>query len=375
MGSPTSIGGLSIDRVGKLNKRVHRILLGGLDSRKKRMNPGLKVMRTAVTLRCIFSSPASGVICSISRRDCARGVLANHQTTFVGTSRCSRISKCSRPSRDRRSFFIVKRASASIDLTDKLTGTHSLGKRTNGIVTIVNSNSLDKNRTFRKLGMNTRLNAGFVIVIGSGRVSVTRGRNKLCHGLRRLHRARKRTPYGCFGTVKCSCLCIGSNGSIRRLVRTFHRIGSGGRPIIMRVGALGNGKCGLTRRRGRHFRCDIPFSLRANGLANRSKRNRSCTSLATNCLLRRVGGSPAIINVATNAPAMFNFAPRHHGRTKQRFVSVNVTRRRTITVTSTVTTKNKGPMFKICDAFVRHTCSRLSRSLYVGGGPTLVLIF
>lgn len=79
--------------------------------------------------------------------------------------------------------------------------------------------------------------------------------------------------------------------------------------------------------------------------------------------------------VASNAPTILKFAPSHHRRTNGRFISINVTRRRTITLTSNVTTGKKGPICKMCDAFVRQSCSRLSRSLYVGGGPTILLMF
>lgn len=252
--SPTSMGGLSFGRLGSLDGRVHTSLLRGLDRRNKRFKPGFKVIRTAVTLRCMFGSPRSGVIFSMSRRDCIRGVLAKQGSTFLCPTRCSGMSNCSRPRRDGRSFFIVNRASASIDLTDKLTGKHSLANNGRGVVTIVNSKSLDNNRTFRKLSCITRLNAGVVVVIGSGRVSVTRGRNNLCGGLGSLHSDGNRYRYGFFGTVKLSCVCIGSNGGIRTLIRTFSGIGSVRRPVMMRVGALGNGKCRHTRLSGRACR-------------------------------------------------------------------------------------------------------------------------
>lgn len=254
MGSPRSVGRFSIRRLERLTNRIHGTLLAGLDTRKKRIKPGLKVIRTAVTLRCMFGSPASGIMCSMSRRDCARGVLAKHGSTFLGPRSCSIISKCAGPQRDKRSFFAVNRASASIDLTYNLTGTESLGNKRRGVVTIVKSNSLDNKRTCRNLDGTKRVKAGLVVIIGSGRVSVTRGRNKLCRGLGRLHSARKQSSYGFFHSLKLSCLCIKRKGSVPSLITTFTGIGSASHPAIIRVRARGKGKCTPTRTSQRRFR-------------------------------------------------------------------------------------------------------------------------
>lgn len=251
MGKPRSIGGLDVSRLGTLTSRVHSTLLRHTDIRNNRFNPGFNVMRTAVTLRCMFSSPRSGFIFSISRRSCPRGVLANEGRTCVTRSRCSSMANCADPVRDRRSVFAINRASASIDLTYKLTENESMAGNGNGIVTLVNSNSVDNNRTLRNFGITNRVSSGLVVITGSGRVSVTRGRNKLCGGLGLLHSASNGTRYGLFGSVKLSCMCIGSNGGVRRLVGTFGSMGSVSRPIIIRVGALGNGNCGPTRASGR----------------------------------------------------------------------------------------------------------------------------
>lgn len=82
-----------------------------------------------------------------------------------------------------------------------------------------------------------------------------------------------------------------------------------------------------------------------------------------------------MITVATKAPSMVKFARSCQGHTNGRFISMNVTRRRTITVTDNVTEGKKAPVFKIFDPFLREACSRLSSSLYLGGGPTMVVIF
>lgn len=251
VGSPGSVGRLSIRRLDILTRRMEATLVEGLDRRNNRVNPGLNVIRAAVTLRCIFGSPVSGVIFSMSRRDCIRGVLAKEVTTFLSPTGCSSIAKCAGPSRDRRSFFAVKRASASISLTVKLTGKHSLANNGRGVVTMVNSNSLDKKRTLRKLGGTTVLNSGVVVVIGSGSRSVTRGRKKLCGKLGRLESAGKRDPSGVFGTVKLRCCCLKSKRSISTLVGLFASIGSVSHTMMLRVRAVGNGKLGCTRRGGR----------------------------------------------------------------------------------------------------------------------------
>lgn len=190
VGSPTSLGGLSLGRLRIITSRAERTILGHIDGRNNRIKPGLKFIRTAITLRCIFSTPGSGLIFSMDRRYCPRGILAKQTTKFLNSiSSVGTVSNCSSPTRyPRCSGFRIKRASASIDLTANLRGTHSIGNASRGVVTVVNSNSLSNNRTFRKLSRTSRLNANVVVIIGSGRVSVTRGRNKVCGGLHTLHR-------------------------------------------------------------------------------------------------------------------------------------------------------------------------------------------
>lgn len=251
VGSPRSIGGLSFTRLRILTTRVHRTLLGELSIRKNRFNPGVKFIRTAITLRCIFSSPGSGVIFSISRRYCPRGVLANEGSTCLSPTGCSSMAKCAGPLRDRRSVFGVNRASASMDLTYNLTGNESLYNNGRGVVTIVNSNSLDNNRTLRNLSFTNRRDDGVVVLIGSGSVSVTRGRNNVCGGLHVLHRDNNGYRYGLFHSVKLSCGFRTGKGSVRDLVGLFRSIGSVSRPIILRVMARGNGNCTPTIGGGR----------------------------------------------------------------------------------------------------------------------------
>lgn len=101
---------------------------------------------------------------------------------------------------------------------------------------------------------------------------------------------------------------------------------------------------------------------------------RSCSSIAYRCLLRGVGGSSSIITVASNAPAIVKFARSGEGRTNDRFISMNVTRRATITLTSNVTMGNNGPFCNMCDSFMREAFSRMSRSIYVGGDPVAVMV-
>lgn len=249
---PTSIGTLTPGRLTRLYHRVHTALLTCNRRRNNRVNSGLNVIRTAITLRHMFSSPHSHVIFSMSRRDCIRGVLANHTTTCLSPSHFDRIANFAGPNRDGRSRFILNRANASVSLTYNLTGAHSVrnpGDNVNGIVTIVNSNSLDSNITFRKLGGTTRRNNGLVVIFGSGRVSVTNSFNNVCNPLTHLHTSNNATRPGLFGTFNLSCQCIRTNGSISTLITTFRRIHSVSRPIIIRVRALGNTKCSNRRAR------------------------------------------------------------------------------------------------------------------------------
>lgn len=237
---------LSTRRLHSLYLRVHTALLSCNGRRNKRVNSGLNIIRLAITLRHIFSSPHSHFVFSISRRDCIRGVLANHTRTCLSRSHFSRIANFAGPLRDRRSSFILNRANASVSLTYNLTGAHSVRHNTtnrdavNGIVTVVNSKSLDSTVTFRKLGGTTRRNNGLVVVIGSGRVSVTRSFNNVCKRLTGLHASGNVTRLGLFGTFNLSCHCIRRNGSISTLIRMLGRIGSVSRPVMIRVRAAGN---------------------------------------------------------------------------------------------------------------------------------------
>lgn len=270
--SPTSIRTLSSRRLHSLYLRVHSALLGCNQGRNNRVNSGLNIIRLAITLRHIFNSPHSHFIFSISRRDCIRGVLAKHTRTCLSRSQFNRIANFAGPLRDRRSSFILNRANASVSLTYNLTGAHSVRRattktdRVNGIVTVVNSNSLDSTVTFRKLGGTTRRNNGLVVIIGSGRVSVTRSFNNVCNGLTHLHTSGKATRLGLFGTFKLSCHCIRRNGSISALITTLRSLGSVSRPIILRVRAAGN----------------LNFDSRARTRSNSSKYGRAGPRPRTN---------------------------------------------------------------------------------------------
>lgn len=56
------MGGLGRSSLPLLTRRVERILMSAISRGNNRLTSGLNIIRLAVTLREIFSSPGSGVV-------------------------------------------------------------------------------------------------------------------------------------------------------------------------------------------------------------------------------------------------------------------------------------------------------------------------
>lgn len=110
----------------------------------------------------------------MKRRTCKRGVLAKHQSTFYAGHGLGNVHPFPSPSRDRCSAFAYKRTSGSVSTTLNVTMTTG-GRKRGGqrIITMVNSNSVDKKLTFRKLGGTSTAPGGLLVVLGSGGVTVS----------------------------------------------------------------------------------------------------------------------------------------------------------------------------------------------------------
>lgn len=399
IGSPGSLGGLSRTRLGRLYTRVERCVVGAISRANKRLTSGLNIIRLAITLRGIFGDPASRVIFSINRRYCARGVLANHGSGFGALHARNNVDKFAQPIRDGRSVFSDNRSDISVSRTMNLTGTGRVGNRGNGMVTMVNSNTLANNLTCRTLsGYTNSSRDGLVIVLGSGGVSVDRGINDVSGRLARLHASGQCFAFGsgvhhtvtgvpgvnnrvgetlagvgnrleqgvCRGTaffrsLNLQCCNPVSKRSVGRLVSILRATGTRGRSILIRIGAIGNGKCGPTRGGPARFRKVKGFSMGANRpLSNK----RGFSSIFNEVVYSFTRRSSHVYYVATTVTPNAKLAS-FTGGCPGHFFSINVTRRRTIAFTDKLTGGKVVPIFTICSAFLRESCSRLVRSITV----------
>lgn len=306
----------------------------------------------------------------------------------------NKLSNFAGPSRDRRSVFCDKRSDASVSRTLNITATGNLGGSGRATVTMVNSNTLANKLTCRTLGGTNESGRQLVIVLGSGRVSVSGGINSITECLTILHsgpncfhlgtHARgvvghvplvnggvSRRLFGSgaelgglvcgdafFRSLNFHCVKPVSKRGVARLYRTLRNTGVMGTPILLRVGAIGNGNCSFTRGSPDRFRKVSGFGVGAN----RPMCDNAGFSTRFNSFLYSVtSGSGHVYTVATTVSLNANLRG-FEGRFPSEFCSINVTRRRTMAFSSKLTENNVIPIFTMCSAFLREYCSRLMRS-------------
>ncbi len=406
VGSPGSIGALGSRRVGSLYTRMHSYVVGAISRGNKRLSTGLNSIRLAMTLRHTFGSPRSTVVFSINRRYCARGLLANHFRRFGALERRGNLSNFVGPGRDRRSTVVANRDDGSVSTTCNVCHTGGVGKRGNSTITMVNSNTLANNVTCRTLGRTNSRSNGFVIILGSGRVSVSRGIKDVTHDLAGVHGGPHCRHFGSlfngflggvplvngflfgffcevgrtFGALICGgglfrtfnfgCLNPISKRGIGGVRTLFGVTRNCSEPAVIRIMAAGNGKCPFTRGDPGDCRKISPFSVGRN-TGRRGKA--SFSTVTKHALYSLTRGSDEVYTIATTVTDNANLSsfstgfPRH-------FFSINVTRRRTIAFATNLTGNNVVPCFTICSSFLRHTCSRVVRSYTVNGIPIHLLV-
>lgn len=275
-------------------------------------------------------------------------------------------------------------------------------------MSIVKSNSVANNVTCRTLGGTSELGDGFVVMLGSGGVSVSGGINNVSGCLGKLQAARMCSSLGenirsavgevpnekrqvirriggagdkvgrlfipkvFFRSVKVACLNPMSKRSLGALAGALGRTGQMGRTILMRIIAGGKGNCLPTRAGPSGFRKAKPFSIAAKRAVKKSKGS-SCASVFSGILTSVKGGSRGIMTVATTVTSKAKLS-EFTGLFPREFFSMKVTRRRTVAFTTKLTTKKVGPIFTICSSFLRETFSRAVRSIYLRGLPIIVTI-
>lgn len=337
----------------------------------------------------------------MKRRSCARGVLANEGSKFSSLERCKNVDNFPGTSRDSYSYFGAKRDSASVSTKLKLTATERMAKRSCRIISMVKSNTLAKNVTCRTLGGTSDIGNGFVVILGSGGVSVSRGiknvdrclsnfhatstceslgggivgslgRVPVCkrHVMGRVEGAgddvgRLFVPNVFFRRVNVVCLKPISNDSVGRVYHIFSRTGHISNPILIRILAGGKTNCNPTRHCPSEFRKTRPFIVRAK-LPGGGHAGTGCASIFSAIVggLNREG--PGMITVATTVTSKAKLHEFRHGFPSE-FFSIKVTRTRTAAFTTKLTGTKLVPMFTICSSFLRETFSRVLRSIYVRG--------
>ncbi len=343
----------------------------------------------------------------MNRRTCARGVLAKEGSSFDHLQVRKKVDKFPEESRDPYSDFSAKRDSASVSYKLNCIGTESLLGGSCSMIAIVNSNTLAKNPTFRTLGGLRRLGGGCIIILGSGTVSVGEGMNNLSGCLKGVHASstcasvgvniaatlrgipivkrrvisalheagddvgRLIVPNVLFRGVKVACLNPISNRGVPRVVHVLRRTGQFRKPILIRIVARGKENCTPTLGRPTGFRNANPCILQAKRPGGGS--NPSCSRTIDRILLRRTKEGGGVITIATTVgrkAKLSGFTRRCPGH----FFSINVTRKRTIAFTTNLTLKKLVPIFTMCSSFLREKFSRLVRSVYVRGLPSMFLI-
>lgn len=192
----------------------------------------------------------------------------------------------------------IKRSSASVDTKVNVTITTRGRNGGHHAIYMVNSNTVATNVTFRTVGRTNSVHPSVLIILGSGRVSVSRGintlggrltrllSNGLCSSLHRnkggifsnippvgrlLGHARRRVgnvmiPNALFRRLNFGCVNPISNRSILKLVAALGGVHSLGNPRFLRVVAGGNHNCRPTRGSPVAFRTIPGFSPSDNYL-------------------------------------------------------------------------------------------------------------
>lgn len=173
-----------------------------------------------------------------------------------------------------------------------------------------------------------------------------------------------------FSYFNFACLKPVSKRGVSRLRGTFRYTGGIGSPILIRIIAGGNGNCRPTRSGPNKFRKVNEFSVSSNRpLSDRGK----FSTRFKGAVYRLTRSSGGVYTVATTVSKKAKLA-RFSELFGREFFSINVTRRRTMAFKYKLTTGNVQPIFTICSAFLRETCSRLLRSTTLKGLRLMVKI-